>query len=250
MFFFVWFWQARKYLLSSSEWQASVKSVKLRSAILCTGVFLFYIKRHLMSGNEFACSLGSSSVKIAWVWTQKTRWKTLANNARRYLSRCVRAFRSHRLFCWSSFRICSSFLVLEMSDVSVWTLLFWSCWRSLVFKMLMRKRSGFNDDSSLKSTNIPSKPFSSSVNDQQLIRLLFDWVTWCFIAVSSSFALSVHHAFSLRKGALWFFSVSTLLRIPGAHVETRSALWDSVIFDVFTDGARTWMCSSMVIPHN
>ncbi len=31
------------------------------------GVFLFYIKRHLMSGNEFACSLGSSSVKIAWV---------------------------------------------------------------------------------------------------------------------------------------------------------------------------------------
>ncbi len=49
--FFVWFWQARKYLLSSSEWQASVRSVKLRSAILCTGVFLFYIKRHLMSGN-------------------------------------------------------------------------------------------------------------------------------------------------------------------------------------------------------
>lgn len=30
-------------------------------------VFLFYIKRHLMSGNEFACSLGSSSAKIAWV---------------------------------------------------------------------------------------------------------------------------------------------------------------------------------------
>lgn len=53
-------------------------------------VFLFYIKRHLMSGNEFACSLGSSSAKIAWVWTQKTRWKTLANNARRYSSRCVR----------------------------------------------------------------------------------------------------------------------------------------------------------------
>ncbi len=49
--FFVWFWQARKYLLSSSEWQASVRSVKLRSATLCTGVFLFYIKRHLMSGN-------------------------------------------------------------------------------------------------------------------------------------------------------------------------------------------------------
>ncbi len=44
-----------------------------------------------MSGNEFACSLGSSSAKIAWVWTQKTRWKTLANNARRYSSRCVRA---------------------------------------------------------------------------------------------------------------------------------------------------------------
>ncbi len=65
--FFVWFWQARKYLLSSSEWQASVRSVKLRSATLCTGVFLFYIKRHLMSGNEFACSLGSSSAKIAWV---------------------------------------------------------------------------------------------------------------------------------------------------------------------------------------
>ncbi len=89
---FVWFWQARKYLLSSSEWQASVRSIKLRSATLCTGVFLFYIKRHLMSGNEFACSLGSSSEKIAWVWTQKTRWKTLANNARRYSSRCVRAF--------------------------------------------------------------------------------------------------------------------------------------------------------------
>ncbi len=84
---FVWFW--RKYLLSSSEWQASVRSVKLRSATLCTGVFLFYIKRHLMSGNEFACSLGSSSAKIAWVWTQKT----LANNARRYPSRCERAFR-------------------------------------------------------------------------------------------------------------------------------------------------------------
>ncbi len=83
---FVWFWQARKYLLSSSEWQASVRSVQLRSATLCTGVFLFYIKHHLMSGNEFACSLGSSSVKIAWVWTQKT----LANNARRYSSRCVR----------------------------------------------------------------------------------------------------------------------------------------------------------------
>ncbi len=86
--FFVWFWQACKYLLSSSsEWQASVRSVKLRSATLCTGVFLFYIKRHLMSGNEFACSLGSSSAKIAWVWTQKT----LANN--QYSSRCVRAFR-------------------------------------------------------------------------------------------------------------------------------------------------------------
>ncbi len=82
---FEWFWQARKYLLSSSEWQASVRSVKLRNATLCTGVFLFYIKRHLMSGNEFACSLGSSSAKIAWVWTQKTRWKTLANNARRYM---------------------------------------------------------------------------------------------------------------------------------------------------------------------
>ncbi len=91
--FFVWFWQARKYLLSSSEWQASVISVKLRSATLCTGVFLFYIKRHLMSGNEFACSLGSSSAKIAWVWTQNTRWKTLANNAHRYSSRCVRALR-------------------------------------------------------------------------------------------------------------------------------------------------------------
>ncbi len=48
---FVWFWQARKYLLSSSEWQASVRSVKLRSTTLCTGVFLFYIKRHLLSGN-------------------------------------------------------------------------------------------------------------------------------------------------------------------------------------------------------
>ncbi len=45
-----------------------------------------------MSGNEFACSLGSSSAKIAWVWTQKTPWKTLANNVRRYSSRCVRAF--------------------------------------------------------------------------------------------------------------------------------------------------------------
>ncbi len=89
--FFVWFCQARKYLLSSSEWQASVRSVKLRSATLCTRVFLFYIKRHLMSGNEFACSLGSSSAKIAWLWTQKTCWKTLANNARRYSSRCVRA---------------------------------------------------------------------------------------------------------------------------------------------------------------
>ncbi len=42
-------------------------SEALRSATLCTGVFLFYIKRHLMSGNEFACSLGSSSVKIACV---------------------------------------------------------------------------------------------------------------------------------------------------------------------------------------
>ncbi len=42
-------------------------SEALRSATLCTGVFLFYIKRHLMSGNEFACSLGSSSAKIAWV---------------------------------------------------------------------------------------------------------------------------------------------------------------------------------------
>ncbi len=92
-FKFVWFWQVRKYLLSSSEWQASVRSVKLRSATLCTGVFLFYIKRHLMSGNEFACSLGSSSAKIAWMWTQKTRWKTLTNNARRYSSRCVRALR-------------------------------------------------------------------------------------------------------------------------------------------------------------
>ncbi len=87
--FFVWFWQARKYFLSSSEWQASTRSVKLRSATLCTGVFLFYIKRHLMSGNEFACSLGSSSAKIAWVWTQKTRWKMLTNNARRYSSQCV-----------------------------------------------------------------------------------------------------------------------------------------------------------------
>ncbi len=77
--FFVWFWQARKYLLSSSEWQASVRSVKLRSTTLCTGVFLFYIKRHLMSGNEFACSLGSSSAIIAWVWTQKTCWKTRAD---------------------------------------------------------------------------------------------------------------------------------------------------------------------------
>ncbi len=48
--FFVWFWQARKYLLSSSERQACVRSVKLCSATLCTGVFLFYIKRHLMSG--------------------------------------------------------------------------------------------------------------------------------------------------------------------------------------------------------
>ncbi len=84
--FFVWFWQARKYLLSSSEWQASVRSVKLRSATLCTGLFLFYIKRHLMSGNEFACSLGSSSAKIAWVWIQKNALK----NARRYSSRCVR----------------------------------------------------------------------------------------------------------------------------------------------------------------
>ncbi len=82
-----------KYLLSSSEWQASVRSVKLSNATLCTRVFLFYIKRHLMSGNEFACSLGSSSAIIAWVWTQKTRWKTLANNVRRYSSRCVRAFR-------------------------------------------------------------------------------------------------------------------------------------------------------------
>ncbi len=61
--FFVWFWQARKYLLSSSEWQACVRSVKLCSATLCTGVFLFYIKHHLMSGNEFACSLGSSSAE-------------------------------------------------------------------------------------------------------------------------------------------------------------------------------------------
>ncbi len=78
---------------SSSEWQASVRSIKLCNAILCTGVFLFYIKRHLMSGNEFACSLGSSSAIIAWVWTQKTRWKTLANNVRRYSSRCVRALR-------------------------------------------------------------------------------------------------------------------------------------------------------------
>ncbi len=77
--FFVWFWQACKYLLSSSEWQASVRSVKLRSATVCTGVFLFYTKRHLMSGNEFACSLGSSSAKIARVWTQKTRWKTRAD---------------------------------------------------------------------------------------------------------------------------------------------------------------------------
>ncbi len=42
-------------------------SEALRSATLCTRVFLFYIKRHLMSGNEFACSLGSSSAKIAWV---------------------------------------------------------------------------------------------------------------------------------------------------------------------------------------
>ncbi len=81
---------------SSSERQASVRSVKLRSTTLCPGVFLFYIKRHLMSGNEFACSLGSSSAKIAWVWTQQTRWKTLANNVRRYSSRCVRAFRDRQ----------------------------------------------------------------------------------------------------------------------------------------------------------
>ncbi len=46
-----------------------------------------------MSGNEFACSLGSSSAKISWVWTQKTCWKTLANNTRRYSSRCVRALK-------------------------------------------------------------------------------------------------------------------------------------------------------------
>ncbi len=93
----------RKYLLSSSEWQASVRSVKLRSTTLCTGVFLFYIKRHLMSGNEFACSLGSSSAKIAWVWTQQTRWKTLANNVRRYSSRCVRAFRLQVILSYARF---------------------------------------------------------------------------------------------------------------------------------------------------
>ncbi len=96
-----------KYLLSSSEWQVSVRSVKLSNATLCTGVFLFYIKRHLMSGNEFACSLGSSSAIIAWVWTQKTRWKTLANNVRRYSSRCVRAF---MLFIWRDlFYLCYLF---------------------------------------------------------------------------------------------------------------------------------------------
>ncbi len=40
---------------------------------------------------EWVCMFHSaqSSAKIAWVWTQKT----LANNARRYSSRCVRAFR-------------------------------------------------------------------------------------------------------------------------------------------------------------
>ncbi len=87
---------------SSSEWKASVRSIRLLSTTLCTGVFLFYIKRHLMSGNEFACSLGSSSAKIAWVWTQKTRWKTLTNNVRRYSSRCVRALRCRHetVFNW------------------------------------------------------------------------------------------------------------------------------------------------------
>ncbi len=31
--FFVWFWQARKYLLSSSEWQASVRNVAQRHLV-------------------------------------------------------------------------------------------------------------------------------------------------------------------------------------------------------------------------
>ncbi len=37
--------------------------VKLRSATLVYRGISVYIKRHLMSGNEFACSLGSSSAK-------------------------------------------------------------------------------------------------------------------------------------------------------------------------------------------
>ncbi|XDV29213.1 hypothetical protein PO909_032356 [Leuciscus waleckii] len=43
-------------------WSGIAEYILLWSGI----VFLFYIKRHLMSGNEFACSLGSSSAKIAW----------------------------------------------------------------------------------------------------------------------------------------------------------------------------------------
>uniref|UniRef100_A0A673L1W4 Immunoglobulin domain-containing protein n=1 Tax=Sinocyclocheilus rhinocerous TaxID=307959 RepID=A0A673L1W4_9TELE len=34
---------------------------------MCTGLFLFFIQHHLMSGSEFARSLGSSPAKIAWV---------------------------------------------------------------------------------------------------------------------------------------------------------------------------------------
>lgn len=78
----------------------------------------------------------------------------------------------------------------------------------------------------------------SSSSDFYLIELSVALVSG-FSAVSSSFGLSVHHASSLNKGTLLFFSVSKVLTIPGAHVETRRALWESVMFDVLTDGTVT-----------
>ncbi len=123
---FVWFWQARKYLLSSSEWQARVRSVKLRSATLCTGVFLFYIKRHLMSGNEFACSLGSSSEKIAGC-EHKKRWRITRADIRAFRAR-ERAEDDLKEVCCllmksSVFGLCDP---LRMGLMLSWL---WSLWR-------------------------------------------------------------------------------------------------------------------------
>lgn len=47
---------------------------------MCTGVFLFFIKRHLMSGSEFARSLGSMSENHLGMNT-KDALKTLAISA-------------------------------------------------------------------------------------------------------------------------------------------------------------------------